>query len=1046
MMSVSPGMAAASATSYFSREDYYLEGTELAGNSRWCGKGAEELGLSGPVREEEFRALCRGEELSGNVIVSPRVIRDKETGELVAMRRAGNDCTFSAPKSVSIAYAAGVKEMKEAHDAAVLSVLDHVEGHYSLYRSPEGFRQGGMVAAKFDHATSRNVDPQLHSHVFVVNAVRTGEGSWRANQPRAIFEDQKSLGLWYRQELAHELTKRGFEVAIQDRSQMYIELKGIDPRLVEHFSSRRQAIERQVEKWQAEGLFAGVPHARLYEMAALESRDPKRAISKEEVERTFERGFEECGSSFAAVRKDLEKGRQLELPLPHEASKALELAVRDLTGREALLKRAELLDQAVRISGGEHSLRELSAGIEAGTDGLLRLGQDARGREIYTTREMRELETRNLRRIGALPPFRSVAPRAEAEAFLERLAGEGVRLTAGQRSEFLHEVSGGKGLAASLGDPGTAKTSTLGFVERFNSEVLLPSGREHFSVNLAYTGKAARELSAATGRPAFTLASFQKGDPASKFAQQRANREPPMVEVGGEKVLIPEGAGKQLVLRVDEAGFLGARQAERLLGVVEELQRRGMQVKLHLLGDSKQMQGIEAGDILRQLQEPEVRKGIDYTHLTEILRQRDQGLLEIARELNREDRELSENARQALGLLEKRGELVEVADPAGLRAAAVEHYLEESRKPSPLPERTAVGEPQRVLLVTSTNAARRELNREIRAARVAAGEIAEGKAFAVLAPVRQGVTVEDYRLGDTLLFSGERDAEGRAVNWGARLHTEGRVTGLDREKNLVRIGYSFQARNGTVREVTREFPAAELSGRTTLLREEQRSFSVGDRIVLLKNDARLKVQNGSLGMVREIDDAGRMRVDLEGREVLLDLKSYRQIDHGYAVTIHKSQGATVDHSIMYAPVRPERGPGGPGFEEGYGRTSYNALNVAVTRARFGTRVFTNSVEGLTRSVQLVDGKTSTLDRSVLEPAARPLPQPKGELTRCIENLERSVHHPEGEAKLPSLERVLPELRAPGRHLPLPAAPLQKDIGRELQRVLPHKGVEIELEK
>jgi hypothetical protein len=58
-----------------------------------------------------------------------------------------------------------------------------------------------------------------------------------------------------------------------------------------------------------------------------------------------------------------------------------------------------------------------------------------------------------------------------------------------------------------------------------------------------------------------------------------------------------------------------------------------------------------------------------------------------------------------------------------------------------------------------------------------------------------------------------------------------------------------------------------------------------------------------------------------------------------------------------------------------------------------------------------------------------------------------VRHPEGQpAKLPSLEGVLPELRSPGRHLPMPAAPLQKDMGRELERVLPHKGVEIELEK
>ena len=52
----------------------------------------------------------------------------------------------------------------------MLSVLGHMD------RSPDGILNGGLVAAKFDHATSRNIDPQLHSHVFVLNVVRTEEG------------------------------------------------------------------------------------------------------------------------------------------------------------------------------------------------------------------------------------------------------------------------------------------------------------------------------------------------------------------------------------------------------------------------------------------------------------------------------------------------------------------------------------------------------------------------------------------------------------------------------------------------------------------------------------------------------------------------------------------------------------------------------------------------------------------------------------------------------------------------------------------------------
>ncbi len=161
--------------------------------------------------------------------------------------------------------------------------------------------------------------------------------------------------------------------------------------------------------------------------------------------------------------------------------------------------------------------------------------------------------------------------------------------------------------------------------------------------------------------------------------------------------------------------------------------------------------------------------------------------------------------------------------------------------------------------------------------------------------------------------------------------------------------------------MTKEFSAAELPGRTTLLRYEEWSFSVGDRIVALKNNRRLGVQNGSLGVVREIDGT-RMRIDLEGREVTLDLTRYRHIDHA-------SRGRPWSTPYLYAPVQPKKGmelvPVG-GHGESYGRMSYNALNVAVTRARFGTRVFTNSIDDLERSVESVDGKTSTLGK-VREP-------------------------------------------------------------------------------
>jgi len=1059
MMSISPPMKAEQAGGYFTREDYYLGGAEEE-NSRWCGRGAQTLGLKGPVREEEFRPLCRGEDPAGKRIVKHK--RSREKGVLIEEHRAGIDCTFSAPKPVSVAYAAGVEGIKEAHDAAVLSVLEHMEEHYCHYRVPGGVLNGRMVCAKFDHATSRNFDPQLHSHVFILNVVQTREGGWKASEPKAIFQDQKSLSLLYRQALARQLTERGFGIAITNRDLMHFELAGIDPRLVDYFSSRRREIEEQVELWKSAGKFPGVPEARLYEMATLETRDAKRRMSREDLVRVFERGFESCGSSLERVRRELEEARVPILSVTQEpAARVVELAARNLTDREAVLDRARLLDQAVRISGGRHEVRELDAALDGGAAGVLRLGRNPRGREFYTTHQMRELEARNLERVRGLAPFQSAAGEKEVERFLERVALEDVRLTAGQKTEVVNELAGGGGLALTLGDPGTAKTSTLKIIERFNKEVLLPEGREHFSINTAYTGKAAREMSLATGRPAFTVDSLLHAWTASKFDLQRENSGPVRLVVAGEEFLIPEGC--QVVLRVDEASFLGARQAEGLIRVVEELQEGGIQAKLHLLGDVKQMQAISAGDLLRQVRELGERAQVDYAHLTDILRQKELSLLEVARCLNREDRPLGENAREAVNTLEKQGHVIEVADRPELKRAVVDRYLEESGRLSNFPDRARAGERQSVLLVVATNEERRELNQAIRSARVAAGEIEQGVSYPVLAPARQGITVEGYQVGDRAIFWGERDARGRLKVGEVPPNTMGRVTGINREQNLVTVSYTFKKGRGEreiERTVTRDYAPAELAEKAALYREEERSFAVGDRIVTLKNDRGLKVQNGSLGVIRELGGDGLARVDLGDREAVLDLNRYRQLDYAYAVTIHKSQGATLEHSILFAQAQPERElPQGRNLElaakeERFERTSYNALNVAVTRAQFGTTIFTNSVAGLTRSVELVDCKTSTLNKITglekglsLEVAGREFSGAGGisEQTRKIKNISRELGCRSGGLQLAveSLGKLrVREIQRSVREIPV----LQKNLVRQLELALPGKGSGMGLER
>jgi hypothetical protein len=79
-----------------------------------------------------------------------------------------------------------------------------------------------------------------------------------------------------------------------------------------------------------------------------------------------------------------------------------------------------------------------------------------------------------------------------------------------------------------------------------------------------------------------------------------------------------------------------------------------------------------------------------------------------------------------------------------------------------------------------------------------------------------------------------------------------------------------------------------------------RSFASGDRVMFLQNDRGLDVKNGTLGIVVEISPQSMcVRTD-DGRSVAFDLKHYDRIDHGYAATIHKAQGMTVDHTHVLA--------------------------------------------------------------------------------------------------------------------------------------------------
>ena len=173
---------------------------------------------------------------------------------------AGFDLTFSAPKSVSVAWALADDATRErihaAHRAAIEDVIAYAEQNVFATRTGAGGVVSqdvrGVVAAAFDHWDSRAGDPQLHTHVVVLNRVQAvSDGGWRTLDSKALFRATVGLSELYNAVLADRLTADlGWEWGPRQRARSAApawEVAGVPEALMDEFSQRAHQIERATE-------------------------------------------------------------------------------------------------------------------------------------------------------------------------------------------------------------------------------------------------------------------------------------------------------------------------------------------------------------------------------------------------------------------------------------------------------------------------------------------------------------------------------------------------------------------------------------------------------------------------------------------------------------------------------------------------------------------------------------------------------------------------------------------------------------------------------
>jgi conjugative relaxase-like TrwC/TraI family protein len=234
--------------------DYYSEGQKVTGE--WLGIGAEKLGLKGAVGEKEFLALCEGLNPETGERMTQRLNSVRVTdGKLTANRRIFHDFTMSPPKSVSIVALCHDDRIVGVHRQAVRCAMVELEKFAETrVRIAKQNRErvtGNLVAACFQHDTSRALDPHLHTHCVVFNATYDPvENRWKALQTAGMYRAQKFAENVYFHELTKGLRALGYEIENNARN---FEIRHVPASLIQRFSKRHEQIETEAHRYVANG-------------------------------------------------------------------------------------------------------------------------------------------------------------------------------------------------------------------------------------------------------------------------------------------------------------------------------------------------------------------------------------------------------------------------------------------------------------------------------------------------------------------------------------------------------------------------------------------------------------------------------------------------------------------------------------------------------------------------------------------------------------------------------------------------------------------------
>ena len=848
-------------------------------SSHWRGCGAAALGLRGHIESGAFRRILEG-------YVPGTDLRLGRVRDGAHEHRPGVDITLSAPKSVSLEAllpGPGNARAMRAHDAAVRATLEFIESRLLKTRrwDPERGRSvqvnaPALVAATFRHVTSRNNDPQLHTHCVVANMTQS-DGRWRSVEIGLLRSHERLIGAYYRNELAHRLRKAGFAL----RPTMIgaipcFEIAGWPTEALEAFSSRRRDILAYIRErgWRYD--------ARTAQAATLATRKRKSEPRREALEALWAKYAAERG-----LAKEKRRTVGVRNPEPPSALEIAWGAVAQLEERASVFPRRDALALALAHSPGLYDLAAIEGAFaELERDKHL-LPAIRRGvGEAWTTARAVNAEREVIERMRAgIGAGASLTPSPITGQALDGL-------TDGQRAAARLILTTPDRTVGVQGYAGTGKTVMLRRV------VALAGNR--LVVGLAPSASAARTLARETGLGCRTLQWFLAR--CREVADGVADAET-------LDALKRRYAGAVVI--VDEMSLAGTAQARALLRIAERLDV----ARLVLVGDSRQLRAVEAGQPFRQLQDA----GMATAVMDEVRRQRDPDLKAAVLDM------IEGAPAEALDRLG--GNLHEVpAEALGETAAAL--WLRLS------PEARAG-----TALLAPTRALRADINAAVREGLEAEGAL-HGRAIELDTLVSLGLTraqmgdARHWREGDVALF--HRDL----LHYRIRANDACTVTEVGED----RIGLAHP--DGRARHLT---PSGDIRYRLALYEPRTLRIRAGERLRWTRNDTPRGLINGEAATVRAIGDSTLTLRIATGDDIVFrrDDPQLRHLAYAYASTVHGAQGQTHERVIAV-------------LDSGFGRLSnQQTFYVQLSRARENAVVLTDNREQLVETLEANTGERIT---------------------------------------------------------------------------------------